>query len=70
LFVAIVKCDAPGRTAVTTLGMSCAAVGPLFTAMVAAMGEFDEAKLAAAAALHARMSDVIGTNRGTAMRPG
>jgi len=55
---------------VTTFGMSCAAVGPLFTAMVAAMGEFDEAQLAAAAAFLARMSDVIGTNRGTAMRPG
>ncbi len=48
--------------------MSCAAVGPLFTAMVAAMGEFDEAQLAAA--FLARMSDVIGTNRGGAMRPG
>ena len=44
--------------------------GPLFTAMVAAMGEFDDAQLAAAAAFLARMSDVIGTNRGSAMRPG
>jgi len=66
--VAIGKCDAPGRTAESTFGMSCAAVGPLFTAMVAAMGEFDEAQLAAA--FLARMSDVIGTNRGGAMRPG
>jgi len=68
--VAIVKCDAPGRTVETTFGMSCAVVGPLLTAMVAAMGEFDEAQLAAAAAFLARMSDVIGTNRGGAMRPG
>ncbi len=68
--MAIVKCDAPGRTVETTFGMSCAVVGPLLTAMVAAMGEFDEAQLAAAAAFLARMSDVIGTNRGGAMRPG
>ncbi len=54
----------------TTSGMSCAAVGPLFTDMVVAMGEFDDAQLAAATAFLARMSDVIGTNRGSAMRPG
>ncbi len=66
----IVKCDAPGRTAVTTSGMSCAAVGRLFTGMVVAMGEFDDAQLAAAAVFLARMRDVIGTNRGSAMRPG
>jgi len=55
---------------VTTSGMSCAAVGRLFTGMVVAMGEFDDAQLAAAAVFLARMRDVIGTNRGSAMRPG
>ncbi len=30
----------------TTFGMSCAAVGRLFTGMVVAMGEFDEAQFA------------------------